>query len=149
MTHVAPVTLVTVGYEDRTVAELLEVLQDHDVEVLVDVRLSPVSRKAGFSKAGLAASLAGSGIEYVHEPLLGNPPENRAPFHDGRVELGRARYLRRLLGEGRPAYERVLDLARHRTVALMCFEREQEWCHRHCIAQQALVDVPDLVVVPA
>ena len=49
MTDVFP-TIVSVGYQGRSVNELIDVLRHGDVEVLVDVRLNPISRKPGFSK---------------------------------------------------------------------------------------------------
>ncbi len=47
--------VVSIGYEGRDVEELLTSLQRHRVGILVDVRLTPLSRKPGPSKKGLAA----------------------------------------------------------------------------------------------
>ena len=51
-------TVWTVGYQDRTVDDVIDVLSTAGVEVLVDVRLTPLSRKPGLSKHRLAARLA-------------------------------------------------------------------------------------------
>jgi hypothetical protein len=40
-------TVMTIGYQDRTVDELIAALAVADVKVLVDVGLTPLSRKAG------------------------------------------------------------------------------------------------------
>lgn len=69
--------LVTVGYEGRTAGELVVTLAEAGVDVLVDVRLTPLSRKPGLSKRQLADALAAAGVEYVHLPALGNPKDNR------------------------------------------------------------------------
>ena len=76
-------SITTIGYESRTVDELIERLADADVKVVVDVRLTPLSRKPGLSKNGLAARLRDAGIDYVHLPDLGNPRDNRAGFRRG------------------------------------------------------------------
>lgn len=47
-------TLVSIGYEGRTVGDLVAQLLEQDVQVLVDVHLTPLSRKPGLSKAKLA-----------------------------------------------------------------------------------------------
>ena len=75
--------LVSVGYEGRSVDELIAVLRRYDVSLLVDVRLNAISRRPGFSKRALAEALHAAGIEYRHAPELGNPKENRAAFRAG------------------------------------------------------------------
>ncbi|MBF6074268.1 DUF488 domain-containing protein [Nocardia beijingensis] len=84
-------TLVSIGYEGKTVGDLVAQLVEQGVEVLVDVRLTPLSRKPGLSKTRLAESLAAVGIGYVHHRALGNPKSNREGFRAGEPE-SRARY---------------------------------------------------------
>ena len=79
----------TVGYERRTVDELITALTEAAVEVLVDVRLTPLSRKPGLSKKRLAVLLQAAGIDYLHLPHLGNPRDNRDAFR--RARQGRRR----------------------------------------------------------
>ena len=43
-------TIVSIGYEKRSIEDLIDLLVDNAVELLVDVRLNPISRKKGFSK---------------------------------------------------------------------------------------------------
>ena len=75
--------LCTVGYERRTVDELITTLTRAAVEVLVDVRLTPLSRKPGLSKNRIATRLYAAGIDYLHLPQLGNPRDNRDGFRRG------------------------------------------------------------------
>ena len=49
-----PSTIVSVGYEGRSVDELVDALVDAGVSVLVDVRENAISRKRGLSKRALA-----------------------------------------------------------------------------------------------
>jgi len=60
-------TIVSVGYERRTSEELVSLLVSNRVDVLVDVRLTPLSRKRGLSKTALREALESAGIEYLHE----------------------------------------------------------------------------------
>jgi uncharacterized protein (DUF488 family) len=130
----------TVGYQDRTVDDVIDALVSAGVEVLVDVRLTPLSRKPGMAKNRLAARLADAGIGYVHLPKLGNPRDNRDAFRRGE-SAARARYRAVLESpEGLGALEHIGELASQRRVALMCFERNASECHRAMVAD-ALVEL--------
>jgi uncharacterized protein (DUF488 family) len=138
--------LVTVGYEGRTAEELVSAVAEAGVDVLADVRLTPLSRKPGLSKRRLAAALAGAGIEYVHLPALGNPQDNREAFRRG-DPASRARF-QGLLGTP-PAQSALAELgsrAQHERVALLCFERDADCCHRGLVAEYLLSHDPRLAV---
>ncbi|WP_433685873.1 DUF488 domain-containing protein [Nocardia sp. CA-119907] len=125
--------LVSIGYEGRCADELITMLLAERVRTVVDVRLTPISRKPGLSKSKLAAALADAGIGYVHLKELGNPRDNRAPFRAG-TAAGRNRFAEVL---GSADAERALDTVRQLihdgTVALLCFERDHSTCHRDMI----------------
>ena len=128
--------LVSLGYEGLTSDELVASLGAEGVTVLVDVRLTPLSRKPGLSKTRLAAALQAVGIRYVHMRALGNPKENRAGFRAGEAD---SRRLFEGLLHTDPAVEalrHVAELLDGGTVALLCFEREHQSCHRHLIVDE-------------
>jgi len=50
-------TIVSIGYEGRSLDEFVQALKGHRVDVLIDVRLTPISRKKGFSKTALSEAL--------------------------------------------------------------------------------------------
>ena len=139
-------TVVSIGYERRSVEELISLLTRNQVDVLIDVRLNPISRKKGFSKSSLAQALGAAGIEYRHERELGNPKENRDSFRRG-LKSARARYLRHLDNGASSVYRDVVDLAHTARVALLCFERDHHECHRSCILDTARGDHPALRVL--
>lgn len=141
--------LLTIGYEGRTAEGLVEELKSARVGVLVDVRLTPLSRKPGLSKRRLAESLEQAGIAYVHLRALGNPKENRAAFRAGDPR-SRTR-LRALLRspEAAAALEQVVALISDSRVALLCFERDASECHRHVISDELERRVPALEVTHA
>lgn len=137
----------SVGYEGRTVEELIDVLRRHGVSLLVDVRLNAVSRRPGFSRRALSAALNGAGIEYRHASELGNPPDNRDALRAGDPEAKR-RFLAHL-ASGQAVLEDVTTEAKRRVVALLCVERSHDRCHRSCVASAGLALSPGLPLVIA
>ncbi|XVV00187.1 DUF488 family protein [Actinosynnema sp. CA-248983] len=130
--------VVGVGYEGLDVEGFVSRLSDLGVQVLADVRLTPISRKKGFSKRALAEAVSAAGVEYLHLRELGNPKDNRPGFAGDGVALSRARgrYAELLDVEAADgALDRLTALARECRVAVMCFEADEERCHRHVVLQ--------------
>ncbi|TKA08486.1 DUF488 family protein, N3 subclade [Actinacidiphila oryziradicis] len=124
------------GYEGRDIDSFVASLLDSQIEVVADVRLTPISRKPGFSKTRLGLALAEVGIEYTHLRGLGNPKDNRAPFWDGRLVAGRARFRSVLRSdEGQSDLDRLAEHARQSRVAVLCFEKDEERCHRQVVLE--------------
>jgi uncharacterized protein (DUF488 family) len=139
-----PRTIYSVGYEGLTLKQFLRRLDDNHVTTLVDVRMTAASRKPGFSKRKLQSALFGAGIAYVHEPELGNPPENRENFRTGDRELGRKR-MRALLENGSgEALRRVVELSKNENIAVLCVERFAVSCHRQVVTEMACEIEPTL-----
>lgn len=137
----------SLGYEGLTVEGMVDRLSGAGVSTLIDVRLTPVSRKPGFSKKRLAAALAEAGIDYIHEKELGNPQENRDSFRTGDGKAGRKR-MREILSNGAgEALDRVITLASTDRVAVLCVEREHQRCHRDVITEMAVERNPDIEVL--
>lgn len=129
--------LVSIGYEGRDVKELVELLCLSGVRVLADVRLTPLSRKPGLSRRALETALDCAGIEYRHFRALGNPRENRPPFREGRIEEGCARFETLLEGpEAAEAIAVLRDLSSTTVVAVLCFERDHDRCHRQVVIER-------------
>jgi uncharacterized protein (DUF488 family) len=138
--------LLTVGYEGRTAEELVLKLAEAGVKVLVDVRLTPLSRKPGLSKRQLTETLAAAGVEYLHLPALGNPKDNRLGFRQGDPR-SRTRF-RALLDtpQAQAALDELRSRVRQEQVALLCFEREPDCCHRQLVSDDLLSHDPELGV---
>ncbi|ELS55169.1 DUF488 family protein, N3 subclade [Streptomyces viridochromogenes] len=136
--QVPPATpgLWSAGYEGRDIDSFVASLVDSRIGVVADVRLTPISRKKGFSKTRLGEALAEAGIEYTHLRGLGNPKDNREPFWDGRVEVGRARFRGLLQSEEAQAdLDRLAEHARASRVAVLCFEKDESRCHRQVVLE--------------
>lgn len=140
-------TLISIGYEGKTLGDLVVQLLEQDVRVLVDVRLTPLSRKPGLSKTKLTAALRSAGIEYVHHRALGNPKDNRAGFRAGAPE-SLARYREVLESTAAAdALAHVCELLDGGAVALLCFELDHAECHRNIVVDRLLRSRPNAAVV--
>jgi uncharacterized protein (DUF488 family) len=101
----------TIGYEGRSLQDILRLLKSHHIQVLLDVGENAVSRKPGFGCGPLARAVEAEGIRYLHEPLLGNPQNNRDGFRTGSQLGARRRYLEHLNNGSRDAFEAFVELA--------------------------------------
>jgi uncharacterized protein (DUF488 family) len=129
--------LATIGYETETQAAVIERLRSAGVEVLIDVRAVAASRRAGFSKTLLAASLQAAGIDYVHLRQLGTPKAGRDAARAGRVAEMRAIFEAHLAEPGAQLeLAKAAEIARERKAALLCYEADAAGCHRAVVADR-------------
>jgi len=132
----------TIGYSGRALEEFLHVLLQARVEVVVDVRELPLSRRKGFSKTALSRALESVGIEYRHVRAAGNP------FRAQKADIERCLALySRHLEQTSAVLEELEELLRARRCALLCFEAEARVCHRSIISEQLRQMHPKLVVI--
>jgi len=135
----------TIGYEGTTMDEFLAALKAAGVERLIDVRALPLSRRPGFSKSPLRAALEEAGIEYVHLKALGTPAEGRSAARAGRhADLERIYASQLELPEAIVQGAQMIELAKEKPSALLCFEREPAHCHRTLLLDSV---APDAEVV--
>lgn len=127
--------LCTVGYEGRVAAELLALLIDNNIELVVDVRELPLSRKKGFSKSTLSASLDEAGVGYRHMRALGNPKHLRHALKEGLSFDDFADDFRDILAAHMDVIEELGVVATEHRVCLLCFEADAERCHRSIVAE--------------
>jgi uncharacterized protein (DUF488 family) len=130
--------LVGVGYEGRDIGEFVADLSASGISRLIDVRLTPISRKRGFSKTALAHALGEAGIAYEHRRELGNPKTNRSGFAGPAEALAQARAVYADLlrtPEACDALDAVAVAGQREFVALLCFEADQRHCHRDVVLQ--------------
>jgi uncharacterized protein (DUF488 family) len=125
----------TIGYERRDADDLISRLWDARVEVLVDVRDNPVSRKPDFRQEALRARCTDAGIQYQSCPELGSTrPQREALKETGDVRAFRKRFRAHVKRYRMDALHRLEQTARTSTIALLCYERVHEDCHRAVVA---------------
>jgi len=138
--------LFTMGYEGMTIDAVLNCLIAHNVRSVVDVRRNALSMKYGFSKKALGRYLAACGLEYTHCPELGIPSALRDDL-DSPESYKRlfAKYRESILPDAGASINRVLQAVDERgRVALLCFERGYQQCHRHIVAEAIVAAVTGL-----
>lgn len=132
-----PAKLFTIGYEQAKPDAVLAELKAAKVDLLVDTRAVAASRKPGFSKRQLAASLDEAGISYLHLQKLGTPASGRTAARAGDFKTLWRIYNKHLKTAG--AVEEMDELIRlvksKQRVCLLCFERDHNECHRSRIAE--------------
>jgi uncharacterized protein (DUF488 family) len=129
--------LFTIGYEQTPQKAVLDELVEAGVKLLVDVRAVTSSRRPGFSKNQLAASLDERGIAYIHLSGLGTPKEGRLAARSGQYDVLHKIYAKHL--KTPQAKEQLDELAalvkKSGPVCLLCYERDHAHCHRQWIAE--------------
>ena len=129
--------LFTIGYEGESIDSYLNRLIRNNVRLLCDVRRNPLSRKTGFSKNQLASYCSRVGIKYHHHPELGIPGHRRRQLNTkADYETLFTEYKQEDLPQAGEAIEKLSHLLKkYSRIALTCFEKNPEFCHRHYIAE--------------
>ena len=129
--------LFTIGYEQAKSDAVLAELRRAKVELVVDTRAVAASRRPGFSKRQLAASLNENGIGYLHQRALGTPSEGREAGRKGRLDvLFRIYEAHIATPDAQEELDELTAIVRSgRRVCLLCYERDVAHCHRRRIAE--------------
>ncbi len=130
--------LYTIGHSTRTLDELIEVLQAHSIQTLVDIRAFPMSRRLPyFNRESLKKASSQAGIRYVWMKALGG---YRKKIRDDSPNIAMrntsfrnyADYM--LTEQFRTAMSELLRLGGHSRTAYMCAERVYFHCHRMLVS---------------
>jgi uncharacterized protein (DUF488 family) len=132
----------TIGHSTRTNEILVALLQAHAVELLIDVRRWPASRRhPQFNRQALADSLQGQGIAYLWRGDLGGFRKAAADSVNTAWQVGAFRAYAdfMLTAEFETIMKEVEGLAREKRAVLMCAEALPWQCHRQLLADSFLV----------
>lgn len=128
----------TIGHSNHSPEAFVELLSQHEVDEVIDVRSSPSSAYLPyFNYDALSQILDDVGIDYVFlgGPLGGRPPGPSYYDADGRVLYDRvadSEFFDDGIGQ-------VVRMADERRLALMCAEKDPLDCHRTLLLAQSLV----------
>ena len=130
-------TLATIGYVRATLPDVIGRLKAAGVGLVIDVRAVAASRRPGFSKTMLAASLDEAGIDYLHLRALGTPKAGRQAARAGRTAEMHAIYEAHLAEpEAQMALAEAAEIVTRRPSALLCYEADAAVCHRRIVAER-------------
>jgi hypothetical protein len=129
--------ILTIGHSTHAIERFIELLRQHEVERLVDIRTIPRSRRnPQFSGDALAKSLGHEGIAYAHLKELGGLRHPRADSVNmgwrNASFRGYADYMQ--TAEFEEGVRRLLQLCAGKRCAVMCAEAVPWRCHRSLLA---------------
>lgn len=132
----------TIGHSTHTIAELIELLKAHGIEILVDVRSIPKSRHCPqFNQTRLKSSLKKAKIRYRHLKDLGGLRHTTKDsinigWHNASFR-GFADYMQTESFE--KGLKKLESLAEKHPCCIMCAEAVPWRCHRSLIADALTV----------
>jgi len=140
--------IATIGYEGVEIDQFISALQKENINLLIDVRDLPLSRKRGFSKNKLAEILSDYGISYIHLRGLGDPKPGREAARAGDYTRFQRIFRAHLRSDvAQTDLAQAADLALNYRACLMCYEADHVHCHRSIVAD-SLAQVTGLTIRP-
>lgn len=132
-----PDPVYTLGHSNHPIERFLELLRQHGITAVGDVRSAPYSAwNPQFDREALKASLKARGIEYVFlGKELGARSDDPTCYLYGKVQYDRLARTA-LFQEG---LKRVQQGSTSFRLALMCAEKEPLECHRTILVSRQLV----------
>lgn len=128
----------TIGHSTRSIEEFVQLLKENNIQLLIDVRRFPGSRRhPQFNKENLDQSLGNAGINYRHMEALGGRREKpgKNSKNDGWNNDSFQAYADYLnSSEVQEIINELAELAQETRYALMCAEAVYWRCHRRIIA---------------
>jgi len=112
----------TIGHSNRSKEAFLELLKEHNIKVLVDIRRFPTSKVEHFKREEMEHWLAEHGVEYV---WLG---KELGGYRRGGY---RVHMRTKLFREG---IKKLLETAIEKKTCIMCMEPNPKYCHRRFIS---------------
>ena len=118
----------TVGHSTHSITQFINLLKQHNIEVVADVRSVPHSNRfPHFNREDLKAALRETGMRYVFlGNELGGRPKDPDCFQNGIAQYDRMSRTKQF----QSGIERLLSGLSQMSVALMCSEQEPLTCHR-------------------
>lgn len=131
-------SIFTIGHSNHSFDRFLALLHQHQIEMLVDIRRFPGSRKhPQFGRDNLAVDLPRSGVEYRWLEALGgrrNKQREDSP-NQGLRNRGFRNYADYMFtNEFREGVQRLVELAQPKRTAILCAEGLFWQCHRRLVS---------------
>jgi uncharacterized protein (DUF488 family) len=136
-TSTKPLVLFSIGHSNHAEQKFLDLLKQHGIEVLVDVRSQPSSRyNPQFNSGPLQALVKSAGMRYL---FMGDQLGGRPEGEDLVDDEGHALYHK--MAESPSFLEGIARLeqgVRKYCVAVMCSEEDPAVCHRYLLVTRVM-----------
>lgn len=121
-------TIYTIGHSNHSAETFLQLLLQHGINAIADVRSVPYSRyNPQFGRERLAAYLKQHQLAYVFlGQELGAIRDEPQAYRDGNIDFDRVRQLPAFLH----GVQRLLQGAQKWKIAMLCAEKDPLTCHR-------------------
>jgi uncharacterized protein (DUF488 family) len=131
-------TVYTIGHSTHTIERFIDLLKQHHISAVCDVRSRPYSRmNPQFNREDLRSSLKAADIKYVFlGKELGARSDDKSCYRNGQIQYDLLAKTS-LFNEG---IERVIEGSNNYRIALMCAEKEPLDCHRTILVSRTLCD---------
>ena len=146
-------TIYTIGHSTRTIDEFIDLLHQHQITQLVDIRTIPKSRhNPQFGEDKLPQSLKRAGIDYVYLKALGGL---RSGKRDSINEAWRNASFRHYADYMQTddfvaGIDLLIKVAEEKITAIMCAEAVPWRCHRSLVSDALLVrGIPSCEIISA
>lgn len=141
--------LYTIGFTKKSAEEFFELLGDHGVKCLVDIRKHPGGQLAGFAKQGDLAFFLQRliGCDYVHMPQLAPSEELLSAYRKDHRWPDYRQGFETLMKQRDMPHSLTRDPFLTKTCCLLCSEATPEHCHRRLVAERLAHQWPELEVV--
>jgi uncharacterized protein (DUF488 family) len=140
--------LYTIGYEGLSIDSFVQHLIGNNITCLVDVRKIAFSMRREFCKTNLLNALQEAGITYIRMAEVGIPSKKRKEL----LPLGKkdelfAWYKENILPQCPSYASHIADLVSKENIALMCYEKDPNDCHRSIFATYCKEKQPSIPAV--
>jgi uncharacterized protein (DUF488 family) len=113
----------TIGHSNRSIAAFVELLREHEIQVIVDVRSFPTSKIEQFKREQMEKWLSEHGIEYIWlGKMLG-----------GYRKGGYKKHMKTKIF--RDGIKHLFEVAKNKRTCIMCMELNPKYCHRRFISE--------------
>jgi uncharacterized protein (DUF488 family) len=113
----------TIGHSNRSIAAFVELLREHEIQVIVDVRSFPTSKIEQFKREQMEKWLSEHGIEYTWlGKMLG-----------GYRKGGYKKHMKTKIF--RDGIKHLFEVAKNKRTCIMCMELNPKYCHRRFISE--------------
>ncbi len=130
-------TIYTIGYEGLNPKIFMACLKRFNISYIADVRHRPLSRKKGFSKTAMTEMLNAENIEYRNFKELGTSKEMRDKLYSTNDYKSFFTEYKKSIKDQVSELDELLDIVNQgHNVALLCFEKEADKCHRKIVAEE-------------
>ncbi len=130
------IKLYTIGFTSKSAPQFFELLESHQVDKLIDTRVSNNSQLSGFAKGRDLAFFAQrvAGIDYAHELDFAPTKDLLSQYRKKEIswETYAEEYLNLL---DLRQIQKKIDITQLHQNCLLCSEHSPEKCHRRLLAE--------------